>query len=295
MFNLGGSFEYLHCAHCGTLQLNEEIPDMGKYYPPNYGGFSVQRTKKRPSELFFEKCTVHLLIFLPYIVSKSINELLFENYNAFQCLYGQRIGRNAKIMDVGCGSGSWLSSLSEAGYRNLVGVDLFNKNRNKDFLFIEGDIFSVSDSEQCDVITMHHSFEHMEYPKKVLRKCNKLLKKNGKLIIRIPVMGKYAWKKYGKYWAQIDAPRHLFLYTERALDYLCKQCGLKIVNVYYDSTDYYQLKLSDLYQNTDLSFEMGKKRGILNKKNKEYEALSKRLNKTGNGDQAIFIIKKGGK
>ena len=46
----------------------------------------------------------------------------------------------------------------------------------------------------------NHSFEHMPNPLTVLQKANALLYKNKYLMIRIPVMGSYAWKKYGINW-----------------------------------------------------------------------------------------------
>lgn len=292
MFNMGESFEYLECSRCGTLQLNMRDINLGAYYPNHYGGFIVGEEASGKAGQILNRLMAGVLVNFSYIVSEKINYILKQKYDYLQCFFGLRIKKKSRILDVGCGSGRWLAKLADLGYSNLTGVDLYNHNENRKFNFVAGDIFSVPDNKEFDVITLHHSFEHMDFPQKVLSRCRKLLADNGIMIIRIPVMGKYAWKKYGTFWSQIDAPRHLYLYTEKSLNYLLRKCGFKITDVHYDSKPFFQINVSELYKNTRLSLEMAKRRGDLEKKDEQQEKFVKRLNKTHNGDQAIFLVKK---
>lgn len=292
MFNMGENFEYLECSRCGTLQLNTREIDFNKYYPPNYGGFYIENGSTGKIEQVIYSFFARMLIHFNYSVSDRLNCLLNNKFDYIQCLFGLKVNKKSRILDIGCGSGEWLIKLSKLGYQDLTGVDLYNHNKIKKFNFIEGDVFSVSDNQRFDIITLHHSFEHMDFPEKILSRCRTLLKDNGVLIIRVPVMGKYAWKKYGIFWAQIDAPRHLFLYTEKSLNYLLIKCGLKLSCIHYDSNSFFQIKASEIYKNTKISLQNAIRRGDMDKKNVHQEKIVKRLNRTCNGDQAIFVIKK---
>ena len=276
MFNTGDSFEYLECSRCGTLQLNTRDIDFGKYYPNRYGAFSASEKDTGRMEQIIHKAIARALIRLNYAVSNKINYLFKNRYDYIQCLFGLKIKSRSRILDVGCGSGRWLARLSDIGYSDLTGIDLYNQNKVKKFDFIKGDIFSVPDNQKFHVITLHHSFEHMDFPEKILRKCRVLLADNGILIIRIPVMGKYAWKKYGTFWSQIDAPRHLFLYTEKSLNYLLNKCGLRLIHIHYDSKALFQIKVSEIYKNTKLSLEMIKRRGDFYNKDERQEKMAKK-------------------
>jgi len=293
MFGLGESFEYLECRRCGTLQLNTRDLDMGKYYPNYYGAFRAGEDKfAGKTNYVIRRILTKLLVYFNYSVSNRVNRLFDGEFTYLQCFFGSRVKYKSKILDVGCGSGRWLAKLADVGYQNLTGVDLYNHNKIRKFDFIQGDIFSVPTQKKFDVITFHHSFEHMDDPQRILERCRELLEDHGMLIIRIPVMGKYAWKKYGIYWSQIDAPRHLFLYTEKSLSYLLKKCGFRITRVQYDSQAFFQMTASEIYRDTKWSMVMARKRSDIEKRNKRYEKLVDKLNKMCEGDQAIFVIRK---
>ena len=41
LYDEGEAFPYLYCGRCGTLQLNERIKDIGKYYREDYYSFHL--------------------------------------------------------------------------------------------------------------------------------------------------------------------------------------------------------------------------------------------------------------
>ena len=47
ILNKGDVFAYLHCAHCGTLMLNEPIEDMSRWYAPDYNPFIKRRQREK--------------------------------------------------------------------------------------------------------------------------------------------------------------------------------------------------------------------------------------------------------
>jgi predicted SAM-dependent methyltransferase len=134
---------------------------------------------------------------------------------------------------------------------------------------------------------MHHAFEHMDHPDKVLVKIKELLKPTGRLLIRIPVANSYAWRKYHTQWFQLDSPRHIFLHTTASINLLAQQAGLTVDHIKYDST-FVQFASSEKYL---LNLPFSDDFSMFSKKQMKYFSNeAKRLNSIGDGDSACFYF-----
>ncbi|MBI49370.1 MAG: hypothetical protein CL850_03675 [Crocinitomicaceae bacterium] len=97
--------------------------------------------------------------------------------------------KNKIILDFGCGNGDFVN-LSRKISKKSYGVDPDSlKFRNKineedNFFFDLKTCFDLNLS--FDTIFMFHVLEHLDNPLEILRKLNKLLKKNGSIIIEVP-------------------------------------------------------------------------------------------------------------
>lgn len=147
--------------------------------------------------------------------------------------------KSMSILDVGCGSDAlMLQYLSQRGFSKLYGVDPFIK---EDITIGHAKILKkrLQDIQGTfDIITLNHSFEHMPDQYGVLAHCKKLLAGNGTIILRIPTVSSYAWQQYREYWANLDAPRHLFLHSDKSINLLIDACGLQVVKKIYDATSF---------------------------------------------------------
>ena len=154
----------------------------------------------------------------------------------FSWLKGGQVNFDSEILDVGCGTGSFLNLLSRDGFTRLRGADPFIP---QDIAYDNGVVIwkkTIPEvQEKFDFVMMHHAFEHMAEPLAVLREIRRVLKPNRRALIRIPIAGSFAWRKYGVHWAQLDAPRHLFLHTVDSMTRLAGQAGLELESVFYDS------------------------------------------------------------
>ena len=109
----------------------------------------------------------------------------------------QSVSKSARIFDMGCGSGSLLKGLKEAGYTNVIGMDLSEEQVNMAHEFgvsevVLGDAmqFFRSSEEQFDVITGMDIIEHFTKDELVelLQLIQSKLKKGGMAIFRTPNM-----------------------------------------------------------------------------------------------------------
>lgn len=267
----------------------DNIEDMGKYYQ-SYPVFRVKKQSQINNRI--------KNIFIQFLLSKwgkIVKKIVFssEELNFVNCLIGLGVKQKSwQILDVGCGDGNWLQRMESIGFRNLCGIDKFVPENmvKSNCEFYKGEIFDM-EGKTFDLITLHHSFEHMQNPEAVLNKISSLLNDAGICIIRIPVMGNVAWKKYKINWYQIDAPRHLFLYTEKAMHLLCEKAGFEIFDIRYDS-QYGQFYVSEQYSKCKKSFSQICSMRLGEQDLKKYKRWARVVNMRSEGDQAIFYMRK---
>lgn len=294
MFGLDDVFQYLECSNCKCLQLLDIPSSFEKYYPSNYYSYSGEGE----GYLLDQSVTARIKKYLKKSLTKHVNFkfnllgafLSLFVKNGFPWLIKNTLTFDSKILDVGCGAGYLLLNMRYNGFKNLTGTDPFvaeQINYKSGVTIYKKDIFNIN--EKQDVIMMHHSFEHMGDPKGVLEKIYSLLNPKGYLLISIPVADSFAWKKYGVNWVQLDAPRHLFLHTEKSMKILAKESGFNMLDVRYISTEF-QFTGSELYmsgQNLNNGSLPFSKQQIQN-----FKKEARLLDKNKQGDTAIFYLQK---
>lgn len=300
MFGTRDEFVYVECAKCGTLQI-KEIPELAKYYPENYLSFNSETPVGRTAIHRFSARVIgqHFVAgrgFAGKLLSR-MRPGFAGNFPA--ALRDPELGLtfDSRMLDFGCGKGQLLQTLHYFGFRDLTGADAF----------IEGDIElptavrilkrPLSELEPAfDLIIMSHSFEHLPDPKAALRDAFRLLRPGGHLLITMPVIN-FAWEKYGTDWVQLDAPRHLYLFTERAFVDLAEDGGFSVASVRYESTAF-QFWGSEMYRQ-DIQLIPEGAPGVIHPPDiftdtqmTRWEREAARMNAEGRGDTATFILKR---
>jgi 2-polyprenyl-3-methyl-5-hydroxy-6-metoxy-1,4-benzoquinol methylase len=140
---------------------------------------------------------------------------------------------NAKIADIGCGTGLFLSFLKTKGYRNLTGVDGSASQveiaKNKGLKVVQGDaeIF-IKDNRNIDLITIFDVVEHFHKDEFIhfLVNAKNSLSENGSILIRTI----NAASLYGGESRYIDYT-HETSFTETSLRQVLGACGFKDIQI----------------------------------------------------------------
>lgn len=162
------------CIRCGQVQINP-IPTIDE--DRNYYNNNSQAK------------TVFNSINMKVMKSKTAADVnrRFE-------IFKDRINKNMKLLEVGCGYGFFVEHLKNKGY-NIEGIEISNSRREygikelgceiHDINLLSKDV-SDSQNEKYDTIFLFHVLEHISEPEKFLNNIRKLLKKEGTLIIEVP-------------------------------------------------------------------------------------------------------------
>ena len=192
-----------------------------------------------------------------------------------------------KILDVGCGTGEFLSYMKKKGF-DTYGIEVAKKARKlsrKNHKLLVKDSLSKLNENNFDVITMWHVLEHVYDLDGYMKKIKYLLNDKGIVLIAVPNHKCFDQEYYGKYWAGWDVPLHLWHFDKESMRKLSKKYGFEITSIhplYFDS--FYVSLLSSKYKYKSSrpvqSFLIGL-----------YSNLIAKL-KTGEYSSLIYVLKK---
>ncbi len=142
-----------------------------------------------------------------------------------------------KLLDIGCGDGSFLVAARDAGWQ-VMGTELNPQSARSAGLDVKEAINQVPTSNQFDCITLWHTLEHMADIKGTLAQLAKLLKPDGKLIISVPDNGGVQAKLFRHKWLHLDVPRHLYHFDAGSLRYCLTSAGYSIQRQWHQEFEY---------------------------------------------------------
>lgn len=281
-------FSYGVCSHCGCIQIMEVPAQIEKYYPAYYAPFN----KKAP---LLRKLT----LFKRWVKNIRVRRKYKQGSNLVLNYLGPiNISTDARILDIGCGNGVLICNLYNQGFYHVEGVDRFipqEINYGHGVKVVKKDL-SEFKSKNYDVLMMHHVLEHIENQAGVLKECHRLLKDDGRLLIRVPILGE-AYKIYSENWVQLDAPRHFFIHTLMSMNILAQKTGFRVHQVVFDSGSF-QFTGSEMYKRDIPLYDpiSQKPNAVEQYFSKEeiddFEKQAEKLNENGTGDQAMFYLTK---
>lgn len=299
MFGTREVFEYFSCSACDTLQIVNvlEGEDLMRHYPATYYSHNGSGQPSALQWLVTQRDRRKLdgggRVF-GALMSRPIPEGIFRvllGGDAVNMLAELGIGRDARILDVGCGSGALLDRLARVGFSSLLGADPFiaaDGQSREGIPLLRRYLGEVTG--EFDLVMFNHSLEHMPDPVSTLQIAARKLATGGMCLARVPTTSSEAWSVYGADWVQADAPRHMVIPSRRGMALAAERAGLHVTRTFDDST-FGQFTGSEAYR-ADVPVTDPKILTMFRPKQIwEWEKRAKRLNQQHRGDQTGFVLR----
>lgn len=208
-------FDIYDCGFCEAAFVWPAPEEIGSIYEENY----YHRTDAAKG-----------FGYIDYDCDKELMKKVFVSYlDKISKLAGGK-----KIFDIGAASGYFLDICKKMNW-DTAGVEISRyaaeKARGKGHKMLCGNLPEMELVETYDAVTMWDVLEHFAEPKKYLQSANKMLKKNGLLLINTIDRSSLWAKLFGKYWHSIIPPEHLFFYSKKSLELLLEQAGFEIIEI----------------------------------------------------------------
>lgn len=146
-----------------------------------------------------------------------------------------------KLLDVGCGTGEYIREINSFGW-NTYGIDLFvatDPTQN----IINGSAENISFGDKYfDVVRIWNVLEHCIDPHQVLKQINRVLIRNGYVLLYVPNYDSIDRKIFGKYWVSLEIPRHLFHFNYDGINNLLHSTGFKIQKIMFPGAPFTGLR-----------------------------------------------------
>ena len=202
----GVSAAFVKCATCGLIYQNPRptFDEMAVHYPPDYESYAPEPDPKNS----------------PWLLRQAV-----EYGIAKRCRFITRHKYSGRVLDIGCSTGIFLQGIRNYGNWEPYGVEIneqaakYAREKGLDVRWGTLEQAKFPD-EYFDAVTLWDVLEHLHDPAGSLREIHRILKPDGVLVIRVPNADSWDARFFGHYWAGLDAPRHLYVFTPRTLDAL---------------------------------------------------------------------------
>lgn len=294
MTGSGASFDYFQCASCGCLQIARIPDDLARYYPQSYYAFRARR-KGAPAWLrgLIDRHRVRHALGLRDPLG-ALADRLSQSLDYVPWMLPTGLDTDARILDVGCGQGKLLSRMALGGFEHLTGIDPFMSEDTqpcREVRLLKRDIHQqAAGAERYDLVMFHHSLEHVPDPRADLAAARSLLASGGWILIRIPCVDSWAWEHYREHWWAAEPPRHLYLFSRRALDILAAEQGLEVRHQASDATRF-QCMGSELHRRGISANASESEKAIFTRAQRaEFERRTEQLNRELRGETQVFWL-----
>jgi SAM-dependent methyltransferase len=169
-------------------------------------------------------------------LSRLIERLLLQERRALT----ERYVRKGRLLDIGCGTGEFLRTMSLAGW-DAIGVEPSPAATS----YTEGLNIVRSDLKKAgfpvlsfDAITLWHVLEHLPDPIEHLKDIHSLLRNSGILVVCVPNIDSLQSCVGGSNWFPLELPRHKWHFSPSSITAALDRAGFRIKKIHHISFEY---------------------------------------------------------
>jgi len=146
----------------------------------------------------------------------------------------QRYQPGGRLLDVGCGAGSFLAGARARGY-DIAGVDLspvpaeYLERRLGLNVFVGSLYQYAAPSQSFDAVTIFQTIEHDPHPAELCRELLRILRPGGSLMVTTPAADGFVARAMGKRWFGYRNVEHVSFFSRQSLCFALEQAGFEIV------------------------------------------------------------------
>jgi 2-polyprenyl-3-methyl-5-hydroxy-6-metoxy-1,4-benzoquinol methylase len=215
---LGGPFSLVRCGACGALYLTPRPSEveLARYYPRDYEPYQPHALT---GGLWWRR--------LPRLYGLDK-----------RCRAVTHLLASGRLLDIGCAAGDFMVRMRQHGAWDVAGIEpdacaaQYARERY-DLQVYTGRVDEVELPEaQFDVVTLWDVLEHLPQPGASLQRIARWLRPGGWLLLRTPDAASFYARAWGRYWAGLDAPRHLVVFDRTSLERLLMQSGFQVARAW---------------------------------------------------------------
>lgn len=132
-----------------------------------------------------------------------------------------------QYLDYGCGTGRFVQHLNKQGWE-AFGYEPSDKARA---VYKLKEVVSTTDQlkqREFDSVGLWHVLEHLTDPGKTLGDLYTQMASGAYLFVAVPNFKAFDAKRYGRFWAAYDVPRHLWHFSSEGINQLCHEAGFRL-------------------------------------------------------------------
>ncbi|MGA0560783.1 methyltransferase domain-containing protein [Larkinella sp. VNQ87] len=136
------------------------------------------------------------------------------------------------LLDIGCGSGYFLSASRNAGWEVMgtePDINARQQAEERTKTGLKKSIHEIADEQLFDVITLWHVLEHIHDLTESLDWIGAHTRPKGHLLVAVPNYHSWDARHYKSLWAAYDVPRHLYHFSSDSMKALLKRYGFEVI------------------------------------------------------------------